>query len=576
AMGTGVSGVVIGSPSVKALTTYGGDLIAAGSFTRADGSSANNIARWDGSAWHPLGGGITRSNSYAYVNSLIVYKGDLIAGGYFDTAGGSPAKGIARWDGSDWWDMGGGVDDPPYTPSVKALIVANGDLIVGGDFLLAGGMGSRNIARWDGQTWHAIGGGTYGWIDALAVFKEDIVAAGFFHAGQIARWDGQAWQPLGNGISQEWDPLGGCELILIDPSVRTLAVYHNELIAGGGFKVTGNKSTRHIARWNGAEWNALGTGMSISPGALMVHEGRLIAGGGFLTAAENTRSLVSAWDGQRWETLGGDVNGVIHALAFYQGDIIVGGQLGVPGDRAAWYVARWDGSRWQPLGTGLGDGPDCEMVSALIEFGGDLIVGGVFSGAGDTAARNIARWDGATWHTLGEGIGGSFGAMTIFEGKLIVGGAFNSAGGKNARNIAAWDGSNWEPLGSGLDGGVQALTVFDGEVIAFFSFPGEYPATRVARWDGSTWTSIGLGTDFPVYALTVYNGELFAAGDFSSVDGTPADNIARWDGAGWHAIPRGMINWAFAMTVYQGELIVAASAALSDGNSSAVCNGGAG
>jgi hypothetical protein len=570
-VGTGLSGGV-NSPTVYAMTTFGGDLIAAGSFTSADGSGANSIARCDGTTWRSLGSGITRSNSYAHVDSLVVYKGDLIAGGYFDTADGSPAKGIARWDGSKWWDMAGGVEDPPSTPQVNALIVADGDLIAGGAFARAGGIGARSIARWDGERWYefAPGTGAYSWIDALARFDGFIVAAGPIHNGPVARWDGQAWQPLGDGIPRLSDPLGGCDFpVAIDTSVHTLAVYHNELVAAGGFKFASEKSARHIARWNGVEWNTLGSGMSTLPGALIVHEGRLIAGGGFQAAAEHARSLVTAWGGQSWERLGDGVEGVIHTLASYRGDIIVGGQISLADDPASRLVGRWDGSQWRPLGTGIGQPYACEWVDGLIELNGDLIVGGSFRGAGDTDARNIARWDGQTWHTLGGGINGAFGAMTVYDQRLIVGGGFNAAGGKNARNIAAWDGSNWEPLGSGLDGSVQALTVFGGELIAFFSLSGEFPATHVARWDGSSWTPMGLGMDNYVAALAVYNGELFATGDFTSAGGTPVDSIARWDGAGWHPIPSGMIYWAWDLTVYHGELIVAGSAALSDGRASA-------
>jgi trimeric autotransporter adhesin len=57
--------------------------------------AAGRIARWDGSAWHPMGAGFDQ-----FVASLFVYAGDLIAAGSFTTAGGVAANGVARWDGS--------------------------------------------------------------------------------------------------------------------------------------------------------------------------------------------------------------------------------------------------------------------------------------------------------------------------------------------------------------------------------------------------------------------------------------------------------------------------------------------
>ena len=53
--------------------------------------------------------------------------------GMFRMAGGSTAKGIARWDGSEWSALGSGMD---YF--VDALAVSGPDLYVGGSFTTAG------------------------------------------------------------------------------------------------------------------------------------------------------------------------------------------------------------------------------------------------------------------------------------------------------------------------------------------------------------------------------------------------------------------------------------------------------
>src|SRR5262245_62897347 len=65
-----------------------GDLVAGGSFTVADSAFVNNVARWDGTTWHPLGGGIG-----GQVNALArLPNGHIVAGGSFATAGGQPAN----------------------------------------------------------------------------------------------------------------------------------------------------------------------------------------------------------------------------------------------------------------------------------------------------------------------------------------------------------------------------------------------------------------------------------------------------------------------------------------------------
>jgi hypothetical protein len=78
---------------VDALAVYNGDLIAGGGFTTAGGMSANRIARWDGSTWHPLGSGISREG----VAALTLHDGQLVAGGGFFTVDGEVSAAWARW-----------------------------------------------------------------------------------------------------------------------------------------------------------------------------------------------------------------------------------------------------------------------------------------------------------------------------------------------------------------------------------------------------------------------------------------------------------------------------------------------
>ena len=81
------------------------------------------------------------------MHTLATYNGDLFAGGYFT----SPEAYIARWDGVNWNSVGGGVSG-----SVSNLVEFNGELIVGGGFVSAGGDNSiRRLARWNGSNWAA-------------------------------------------------------------------------------------------------------------------------------------------------------------------------------------------------------------------------------------------------------------------------------------------------------------------------------------------------------------------------------------------------------------------------------------
>jgi trimeric autotransporter adhesin len=61
----------------------------------AEDGMFSGIARWDGSAWDGLGGGLGGQDARAI--ELASFQGALYVAGSFDTAGGKPAANIARW-----------------------------------------------------------------------------------------------------------------------------------------------------------------------------------------------------------------------------------------------------------------------------------------------------------------------------------------------------------------------------------------------------------------------------------------------------------------------------------------------
>jgi peptidoglycan hydrolase-like amidase len=85
-----------------------------------------------------------------------------------------------------------------------------------------------------------------------------------------------------------------------------LTVYNGELIAGGEFTYAGGVTCNGIARWNGSQWQPLGTGMngSLRCRALTVYNGELIAGGWFTTAGGVTCNYIARWNGSQWQPLG--------------------------------------------------------------------------------------------------------------------------------------------------------------------------------------------------------------------------------------------------------------------------------
>ena len=163
-MGSGIQGTVFALAALP-----GGHAVAGGSFETASGALVNNVTRWNGSAWTPLGPGVQGT-----VLAVEPFEGGFVAGGFITSAGGVAAANIARWTGAAWAPIGG------LGFVVKALAtLPDGGLLAGGSPL--GSPGTQLIARWDGSNWLPVDGGVDGDVNALHTLPDgSIAAAGAF------------------------------------------------------------------------------------------------------------------------------------------------------------------------------------------------------------------------------------------------------------------------------------------------------------------------------------------------------------------------------------------------------------
>lgn len=563
---------------VNAMAVYddgsGPALYVAGHFSIIDGVRAADIARWNGTAWEPLGRGVDRP-----VHALTVFDDGsgpaLYVGGEIRRAGELDVRGIARWDAGGW----SGVPRPALANTVRALAVyddGSGPALYAAHASLSL---TERVAKFEGDQWTSIGEVDRSTVSALAVHDDGagpaLYAGGGFTtmegvpANRVARWDGMVWTAVGPGVG---DTTGS--------RVISLTSHDDgdgpELYAGGLFGSEGTDHPKGIARWDGSSWSSVGDddGRFNVYALASVDLGsgpRLIAGGRQGQRGDVLLSGMGVWDGQAWSrpdagTAMGMV-GRVEALAVFDDgagpQLIAGGWFERAGPVAANRVARWDGGRWHPMGLGLGDGPTT-VVRAFAVFddgdgpalfaGGDLMYG--YGAPGDY----IARWDGSRWVRLGQGLNGPVHAMMVYDDgdgpDLYVAGEFTRAGGRLAKYIARWDGSAWstvgEGRGEGFDRPVFALEVYDrgdGPLLIAggnFRIAGGMMATRVARWDGERWDPMrfGLGADDAVFTLESYSlggrEMLFAGGDFLNFDGEPINRVARWDGVSWHPVGVGL------------------------------------
>src|SRR3954447_20956183 len=132
----------IADAKISAVAVSGNDIFVGGDFLKLDsknsGFPANNVAHWTGRRWEPLGTGAANGVTGGFVNAIAVDGDNVYVGGGFTAAGGQPANRIARWDGTAWSPLGTGVTNTAptttLTPEARALLAAGGKLLVGGTF----------------------------------------------------------------------------------------------------------------------------------------------------------------------------------------------------------------------------------------------------------------------------------------------------------------------------------------------------------------------------------------------------------------------------------------------------------
>lgn len=369
--------------AVSAVVSSGQQAVVVGDLRRGGETVLGGVGVWDGSDWGPLAeaGQLGLGGD---ASAFAVWQGELYVAGSFRSAGTSPATLVARWAG-DGWDVVGNLS-AEGDDTVDALLATDDGLVAAGRFASIGGTAASSIARWNGVAWSPVGGGLEGRVRALAEVDGRLVAGGTtFLVGDaevahVASFDGEAWTAVGGGT---------------DGDVRALALLGGDLVAGGLFAQAGGVAAPGVARFDGSAWHAMG-GLS-KVYALGIHQGSLVAGGAF-----SSPSRVARWNGSQWVALGTGVTRTpgtaeVNALASVGTHLFVGGAFDHAGGVATRQVARFDGSAWHALDPGFREpgAGSAEDVDALAVHDGALWLGGSFRLlADDRPVSRVARWSG--------------------------------------------------------------------------------------------------------------------------------------------------------------------------------------
>jgi hypothetical protein len=195
-------------------------------------------------------------------------------------------------------------------------------------------------------------------------------------------------------------------------------------------------------------------------------------------------------------------------------------------------IIKWDGSEYHYVPV-IPTYDSYVFICAMAVYKGELYASGNFGMT--TTDRNIARWDGVQWKSVGGGLHGPMDgveSLVVYKSYLYIAGYFTKADGNTGNRIAKWDGEQWSEVGGGVNGSIRDMIVYNDElwVGGTFSYAGGIPANRVAKWNGEKWCSLDSELNGNVTYFGIYNDDIYVLGSFEQCGPSDYSYVAEWIG----------------------------------------------
>lgn len=282
-------------------------VVVCGSFGQAGGQAAISIAAWNPATgqWSEVGGGLHRNGGWADVRALAVLPDNsLVAGGLIHDAGGVLVSGIAKFDGTAWTPLGAGVGGAIR----DMLVLPNGHLVVAGDRVkTVSAPVLSGVLAWNGASWYSL-------LSPLDFNSSEVrklqptseggflATGGFFswtnpNLSCIARWSPSAqpagvWSDVGGGMPSVYGVSGAVEL------------ENGDVVACGDLRYDGGQ-IYYAAKWAGSSWERMDAGIDRRPSAIaLLPNGGMFIGTGWSSGVYGGCSSLCHlydWTGTEWE-----------------------------------------------------------------------------------------------------------------------------------------------------------------------------------------------------------------------------------------------------------------------------------
>ncbi len=498
--------------SMLTLTVDGVGLLAGGEFVAGPGNTATNVARWNGTNWEALGGGVPGK-----VVKLSATEGGLFAG--IAESDVQPAT-VWHWDGTVWSQLGPISGEDLAFRQIKDLVWYGGRLIAA-----VSSITNAAVLAWTGDHWEPYGSSKLtGTASSLAVFQGDIYVAGsgFSLEGLthplfgVARLTDGQWRPVeyAPGVAHTGAPA----LVATRDELFIISFLPLE------FGLTNGNLNHALWQFDGHDWWLHGNGLASFD---IVNDVKASPSGMILSVSGGVRNYPGTygfvWDGFFLKTLGVSPPEPGANLTLGNRTVATPAHIYRQASRSpttpagANLVARLEGTNWVAFTAPMT--LNIKSSTALAADGETIYVSGTDDAmTGKPVA--VARWQNAAWERLGGYFGnGALQALDLFGGQPVAGGAFKTIAGLPVTNLARWDGIAWQPVTPAPDGPISAFARRGNDLVVVGSFTniGGIAARGVALWTATGWQSLadGLGLVAPSTVAVREDGTIAVCGSLN-------------------------------------------------------------
>jgi hypothetical protein len=385
------------------------------------------VRRWDGEQWTELGDVTGEVWAVGDVYGMSVDDEWLCLAGHFGRVGGELAPNAACREVSDGsWT---GVRDPRSTALNRAasvLAASQSGVYAGGDFNSAGGEPMRGIAKWANGSWANVGDSNAISTYALAPMGKRLFALGIWdrHAREdygLSQWSGDEWSELRTPFQAVFDGI---------------AASNGRLYAAGSF--TGkapNYFQSSLAIWDGSRWTFAPGRAEGDIYAIAVTDNSDVFIAGWISKVGLTPvSRIARWNGASWSAPGVVSGGGIYAMVASGNTVYVGGDFesvdDLPGTRG---LAKWENGEWSSVGDFIG------QARKLAIEGEHLYAEWYFVDfALQQSAQLVLRWDGESWEEVGS-LPSYNRALAVRGGQVFIGTSYyTTADGLPSPGFSHW------------------------------------------------------------------------------------------------------------------------------------------